>query len=164
MQKAPIPEFEDERLSALKNLKLLDTDPEERFDSITKKVTQVFSVPISTVTLIDKNREWYKSVQGLDTKEGPRETSFCGHALTHEIVFVVEDTLKDPRFADNPMVIGGPKIRFYVGKALYDHKSKLPVGVLCMKDYKPRKFSLNDMSKFLEIAEEAEREINKNAS
>ncbi|OGI66776.1 hypothetical protein A3H53_01670 [Candidatus Nomurabacteria bacterium RIFCSPLOWO2_02_FULL_40_10] len=77
------------------------------------------------------------------------------------VLFVVEDTLADPRFADNPMVKGESHIRFYVGKSLYDKKSHLPVGVFCIKGYEPRKFSLKETADFLELAEEAENEINK---
>lgn len=160
MQKAPIPEFEEQRLCAVKGLRLLDTATEERFDKITKKATELFSVPISTITIIDKDREWFKSFQGLKKRENPREISFCGHALMSEDILVIEDTLEDSRFADNPMVKGDPFIRFYAGKSLYDDSSHLPVGVFCIKDRKPRKFSLEDMNSFLELASKAEKEIN----
>lgn len=161
MQTAPIPENEEKRLCALEGLKILDTATEERFDAITKEAIKRFSVPISTITLVDKDREWFKSVQGLGVKEGPRDISFCGHALMSEIILVIEDTLKDARFADNPMVKGSSGIRFYAGKSLYEYKSHLPVGVFCIKDYRPRKFNLKDMNDFLVLAERAEREINK---
>lgn len=163
MQEAPIPNNEEERQCALEGLKLLDTATEERFDRITKKATERFSVPISTITLVDKDREWFKSAQGLKQREGPRNISFCGHALMSEIIMVIEDTLADPRFADNPMVKGDPSIRFYAGKSLYEKDSKLPVGVFCIKDHQPRKFSLSDMNDFLDLAEQAENEINKKA-
>jgi GAF domain-containing protein len=110
---------------------------------------------------VDRNREWFKSVQGLAQKEGPRSISFCGHALMSEVIMVIEDTLADPRFADNPMVKGSPGIRFYAGKSLYERKSNLPVGVFCIKDYKPRTFDLSDMNDFLDLAQQAEDEINK---
>ncbi len=161
MQKAPIPKFEGERLCALEGLKLLDTATEERFDKITKKALERFSVPISTITLVDKDREWFKSVQGLTAKEGPRDISFCGHALMSEVILIIEDTLEDQRFADNPMVKGEPFIRFYAGKSLYERKSHLPVGVFCIKDTKPRKFGLSDMNDFLDLASQAEEEINR---
>lgn len=161
MQLAPIPANENDRVCALDNLNILDTATEERFDFITKEAIKRFSVPISTITLVDKDREWFKSVQGLDIKEGPRDISFCGHALLSEIILVVNDTLKDPRFFDNPMVINEPFIRFYAGKSLYDYKTRLPVGVFCIKDKKPREMTVKDMSDFLEFADRAEREINK---
>ena len=88
MEKAPIPKFEKERICALEGLKLLDTATEERFDKITQKAIERFSVPISTITLVDRNREWFKSVQGLKVREGPRDISFCGHALMSEIILI----------------------------------------------------------------------------
>jgi len=161
MEKAPIPEFEEKRVCALMGLNLLDTASEERFDKITREAIRRFSVPVSTITLVDRDREWFKSVQGLRNREGARDISFCGHALMSEVILIIEDTLSDPRFADNPMVKGDPHIRFYAGKSLYEKESHLPVGVFCIKDYKPRKFSLEEMDDFLILAEQAEDEINK---
>jgi len=160
MKTAPIPANEKERLCAVEGLDILDTVSEERFDKITKEATVKFSVPISTVTIIDKDREWYKSAQGLKQKESPRDISFCGHAVLNELIYIVEDTLKDPIFADNPMVIGEPFIRFYAGKSLLDKKTRLPVGVFCIKDTKPRKMSLTEIDEFLQLALRAEEEIN----
>lgn len=161
MQNAPIPANDDERVCAVEGLKLLDTALEERFDRLTKEAVARFKVPISTITLVDKDREWFKSVQGLDAREGPRGISFCGHALMSQVVLIISDTLADPRFADNPMVIGEPFIRFYAGKSLYDHKSNLPVGVFCIKDRKPREMTVSDMADFLDLANRAEKEINR---
>lgn len=161
MQKAPIPDFEKERVCVVQGLKILDTKTEERFDRLTKEAIKKFSVPISTITIIDEDREWFKSVQGLEQKEGPRNISFCGHALLSEDILIIEDTLADPRFADNPMVTGKPFIRFYAGKSLYEKNSHMPVGVFCIKDYKPRKMSLVEISDFLDLAYQAEEEINK---
>ena len=118
---APIPSNEKERLCALNDLKILDTANEERFDILTQEALERFSVPISTITLVDTDREWFKSVQGMTTKQGPRDISFCGHALMSEVVMIVEDTLLDKRFADNPMVTADPPIRFYAGKSLYHY-------------------------------------------
>ena len=161
MQKPLIPDYEKDRMCAVMDLKILDTDTEERFDKITREATERFGVPISTITVIDKDREWYKSMQGLTQREGPRETSFCAHALLHEELYIIEDTLKDPLFADNPMVIGEPFIRFYAGKSLRDAKTHLPVGVFCVKGIKPRVMNLGDISAFLELANRAEEEINR---
>lgn len=161
MQKAPIPEFEKARICAVEGLRILDTATEERFDRITKEATARFEVPISTITIMDNDREWFKSKQGLDKNEGPRDISFCGHALISEDVMIVEDTFGDMRFSDNPMVIGPPFIRFYAGKSFYDHESKLPVGVFCIKDIKPKTMSVRDVGDFLELARQAEEEINK---
>lgn len=157
----PLPHPEEERrLVAVHTLGLLDTEPEERFDRITKKAVKELHAPISTITLIDKDREWFKSCEGLDMKESPRNISFCGHAMLADDVFIVEDTLKDDRFKDNPSVVGAPFIRFYAGVALYDRKTNLPVGVFCVKDTKPRTMSSVDIAKLLELASEAEKEIN----
>lgn len=161
MQKAPIPANDKERVCALEGLKLLDTAPEERFDRLTREAIKRFSVPISTITLVDKDREWFKSVQGLQVREGPRDISFCGHALMQEVILVINNTLADPRFANNPMVKGEPFIRFYAGKSLYDYQSHLPVGVFCIKDTKPRELTVTDMTDFLDLADRAEKEINK---
>lgn len=160
MQKAPIPQNEDDRIAAVHNLAILDTSPEKRFDDITKEAIEKLKVPISTITIVDKDREWFKSNPGLDNKEGPRETSFCGHALFATSIFIVEDTLEDERFKDNPMVIGKPYIRFYAGISLLDHKTGLPVGVMCIKDTKPRKLSLDEINILMELAGRAEKELN----
>ena len=160
MTNAPIPANEEERLCAVLSLKVLDTVTEERFDRITKKAAEHFEVPISTIAILDRDREWYKSKQGIEAKEGPRNISFCGHALLQESMMIIEDTLADNRFADNPYVVNDPKIRFYAGKSLYKKDSSLPVGVFCIKDYKPRKMSMANIGDFLELAEEAENELN----
>ena len=115
MTNAPIPKNEAERMLAVKALEILDTAPETRFDAITKEATVRLKVPISTVSIIDKDREWYKSCQGTDRTEGPRSISFCGHAMAATDIFIVEDTLLDQRFRDNPTVVGSPFIRFYAG-------------------------------------------------
>lgn len=110
MKKAPIPKNELTRIASLYAMYILDTPPEERFDRLTKTATQIFHVPISTLTLIDANREWFKSCQGLSKNEGDRAISFCGHALVEDEILVIPDTIKDERFKDNPMVTGEPYI------------------------------------------------------
>src|SRR3990167_9289439 len=159
MQPAPIPKNETERLISLHKLGLLDTKPEERFDRITKTATKIFGVPISTLTLVDEKREWFKSVCGLDQKEGDRAISFCGHALLANKVFIIPDTKKDVRFSDNPMVIDKPYIRFYAGVPIMNADGKR-IGVFCIKDTKPRKFSKSDTEVLKNIAAWAEIEIN----
>ncbi len=158
---APIPAYEEERLQAVKSLNLLDTKSEVRFDHITEKAVKDLNAPISTITLVDKDREWYKSKQGIIESEGNRSDSFCGHTILGQNIFVVEDAKNDDRFKDNPKVIGGNKIRFYAGVALYDRKSKMPVGAFCVKDTKPRKMTVEEMNKVLQLAKEAENEINR---
>lgn len=156
---APIPKDETERLKSLHNLGLLDTPTEERFDRITKLALSLFNVPISTVTLIDSQREWFKSCQGLSQMEGRRAISFCGHAMVAEDVFVIPDTKKDPRFAKNPMVIGKPFIRFYAGIPLKSADGK-KVGVFCVKDLKSRKFNQHKKLLLKTLASLVELELN----
>lgn len=158
---APIPENEKERLAAVHRMAILDTEPEERFDVLTREAVIKLKVPISAVTIIDETREWFKSCQGVDARQGNRSVSFCGHAMLSSVLFIIEDTLKDQRFADNPMVINPPYIRFYAGVRLLDQKSGMPIGVFCIKDIKPRKLSLEEVDIFMDIAGKVERELNK---
>jgi len=161
MQTAPIPQDEKQRLEAVHRIAILDTEPEERFDVLTKEAVEKLKVPISIVSILDSNREWFKSCVGLDQKEGDRSVSFCGHALFAKDIFIIEDTLKDPRFADNPMVTSSPFIRFYAGIALLDYKTNQPIGVFCVKDTKPRAFNMNEINTLINLADRAERELNK---
>ena len=161
MQTAPIPSNEKERMEALHRMAILDTAPEKRFDYITNQAAAYFNAPISMISIIDSEREWYKSCYGLDIKQNDRSISFCGHALLATEVFIVEDTMLDERFKDNPSVIGKPFIRFYAGVALKDHKTKLPIGVFCIKDIVPRKLTLEQVAAFLEFGKRAEEELNK---
>ena len=128
MKKAPIPKNELTRIASLYALDLLDTPSEERFDRLTKVATQIFHVPISTLTLIDANREWFKSCQGLSKTEGDRAISFCGHALVENEILVINDTKKDERFSDNPMVVGEPFLRFYAGAPIKSAESSIITG------------------------------------
>lgn len=137
MTPAPIPADEDERLSALRALLLLDTPPEERFDRLARFVAEQLDVPIALLTLVDGQRQWFKARVGLDATETPRDISFCGHAIMKNDLFIVEDASRDPRFSDNPLVTGEPHIRFYVGAPLIapgGHR----IGTLCVIDTVPR--------------------------
>lgn len=161
MNYAPIPTNEEARICAVMGLKILDTEAEERFDKITRKATETFNVPISTISILDRDREWYKSAQGIESSEGPRNISFCGHALLQQEMLIIEDAKENTTFADNPYVINHPGIRFYAGKSLYkDADLSLPVGVFCIKDYKPKKMTLEEVDQFLQLAAEAEMELN----
>jgi GAF domain-containing protein len=161
MQKAPMPENEAERLEAVHRVGILDTKPEERFDALTREAMEKLKVAMSTVSILDSNREWFKSCMGSEQKEGDRSISFCGHALLAKDLFIVNDTLKDSRFADNPMVVGAPFIRFYAGVALLDHQTNQAIGVFCVKDTKPRVFSVEETAILLDLANRAETELNK---
>jgi two-component system, NtrC family, sensor kinase len=156
---APIPDNETQRLAALKALSILDTKAEERFDRIIKMAQWIFDVPISTLSLVDSNREWFKSCVGVDVKEGPRSISFCGHAMLEDELFVIPDTKADPRFADNPMVIGKPYIRFYAGQSLAN-AAGIKVGTFCIKDTKPRVLTEEQKRVLKDLALWAELEIN----
>ncbi len=161
MLNAPVPTDEDKRIEAVHRLAILDTKPEERFDVLTKEVVKKLNVSMAMVTILDTNREWFKSCVGLDKKEGDRAASFCGHALLAKNIFVVEDTLKDFRFVDNPMVVSFPFIRFYAGVALFDYQTRQPIGVFCVKDTKPKKLTIQEIAIIIDLANKAEKELNK---
>jgi phosphoribosyl 1,2-cyclic phosphodiesterase len=132
----PQPANETQRLTALRNLAILDTAPEERFDRLTRIAAAMFDVPIATVTLVDEERQWFKSACGLLLGETSRDMSFCAHAILKPEVMVVPDALLDDRFADHPAVVNDPRIRFYAGCPLV--VDDLPVGTLCLVDTRPR--------------------------
>lgn len=160
MKNAPINNDEDERLKVVHELGILDTPHEERFDILTQEACEKLQMPISTISIINHDREWFKSRQGINLQQGPRNVSFCGHAMYSDYIFIVEDTLLDERFKDNPYVIGEPFIRFYAGVSLRDYKTKLPIGVLCVKDTKARKMNQAEIGILLELAVRAEEELN----
>lgn len=157
MLTAPIPGNEQERIAAVRLLNLLDTQPEERFDRLTRMARRLFSVPIATVTLVDSNRQWFKSNMGLHPSETPRDISFCGHAIAADEILLVPDARKDQRFHDNPLVTGYPNIRFYAGCPL--HVGGYSVGTLCMIDEKPREFSEEEVQLLKDLALMAEEEL-----
>ncbi|RKH60210.1 GAF domain-containing sensor histidine kinase [Corallococcus aberystwythensis] len=154
----PTPADEPRRLQALRSLCLLDTPAHERFDRIVRAASHLFRVPIALVSLIDENRQWFKARQGLDATETPRDVSFCGHAILSPTTFVVPDALKDPRFHDNPLVLGAPFVRFYAG-----HPLRAPdgsrVGTLCLIDHQPRDLSDADRAALADLAGWAEVEL-----
>jgi GAF domain-containing protein len=115
LQRPALPINEKKRLEALSALQILDTQSEERFDRLTRLAAKMFHVPIALVSLIDESRQWFKSREGLAVTETSREVSFCGHTILQDQAFIVNDTLTDLRFADNPLVTGEPHIRFYAG-------------------------------------------------
>ncbi|KAA3625810.1 MAG: PAS domain S-box protein [Proteobacteria bacterium] len=158
LQKPLIPVNEVRRLRALEELAILDTRPEERFDRITRLAKKVFDVPIALVSLVDRDRQWFKSRQGLDALETPRDISFCGHAILKESIFVVPDTLEDPRFADNPLVTGPPHIRFYAGRPLNSDRGER-LGTLCVIDSSPRSFGVTELELLDDLGGCAESEL-----
>ncbi len=145
MTPAPIPADEDDRLTALRELLLLDTPPEERYDRLARFAAEQLDVPIALLTLVDGQRQWFKSRVGLEVAQTPRDISFCGHAIMKPELFVVEDASVDPRFLDNPLVTGEPHIRFYAGAPL-SAASGHHIGTLCVIDTKPRKLGPVELS------------------
>lgn len=154
-----LPPDENERIASLRALNILDTPSEERFDHITRLAALAFDVPIALVSLVDVNRQWFKSCIGLDSSETDREVSFCGHAILRDSALVIPDACQDPRFADNPLVTGPPNIRFYAGQPLDDGRG-YKLGTLCVIDHRPRNFGDDQIRLLEELGSLAERELN----
>lgn len=137
---APLPGREADRLRALYELDVLDTEAEDRFDRVTRLAAHILDVPIALVSLVDVDRQWFKSRVGLEAVQTPREHAFCAHAILDDEVMVVGDATQDPRFAGNPLVVAAPDIRFYAGAPLIVGDD-LRVGTLCVIDREPREVS-----------------------
>ena len=142
---AAIPANESGRLAALRAYCLLDTDPEQVFDDVTEIASLLCSTPIALISLVDEARQWFKSSVGLDVSETPRDVAFCAHAIVNpEEVFVVDDTHNDHRFALNPLVTGGPKVRYYAGAPLVSSDGQA-LGTLCVIDHVPRQLGQREL-------------------
>jgi hypothetical protein len=138
MAAAPRPTNDVQRLDALRAYDILDTAPEAAFDAITELAANICDVPIALVTLVDEDRQWFKSNCGLSgTESTPRNVAFCAYAIMSSELFEVPDAALDPRFAHNPLVTGEPFIRFYAGVPLIDPQG-MALGTLCVIDRKPR--------------------------
>lgn len=135
--KAPLPEDEGARLAALRQFKVLDSEPEEAFDAATRLAALVCQAPIALITLVDADRQWFKSHVGFDARETSRDVSFCAHAILQPGPLVVRDTQDDERFKDNPYVLASPYIRFYAGAPLTTAEG-FKLGTLCVLDTVPR--------------------------
>jgi diguanylate cyclase (GGDEF)-like protein len=152
------PDDEAVRLKTLQSLKLLDTAPEERFERLTRLARRLFDVPFALVSLVDANRQWFKSNGGMSVSETPRAVSFCGHAILQDQIMEVCDAEQDERFRDNPMVTGDPGIRFYAGQPLrLEGGSKL--GTLCLIDTRPRRLDDEERELLRDLARMAEQEM-----
>lgn len=153
-----LPLDEPDRQRALEDLKLIDSPQEERFDRIVQLTQLLFQVPIAYISLIDKDRQWFKSKVGLEANETSRSVSFCGHAILEDKAMVVPDALQDYRFAANPMVLGEPFIRFYAGQPLRG-PSGHKVGTLCLADKDARELKEHDLKLLAQLGKLVEREF-----
>jgi diguanylate cyclase (GGDEF)-like protein len=150
MKPAPTPLNEESRIATLRLLNILDTEPEERFDRLTRMAKKLFSVPIAAITLVDTDRQWFKSSIGLSARETPRDIAFCSHAILGDDVFLVPDASSHESFSDNPLVVGDPNIRFYAGCPLKVGDANL--GTLCVIDNKPHEFGEEDLQMLKDLA------------
>lgn len=152
------PDNEALRVKTLRELKVLDTSPEERFDRLTRLAKRLFNVPIALVSLVDADRQWFKSCVGLGVSETPRDISFCGHAILGDQILTVRDAGLDERFHDNPLVLGEPGIRFYAGCPLTMANGST-LGTLCLIDVKPRDLDDEERALLRDLARMAEQEL-----
>ena len=156
--KIPLPKNETARLEALGYYNLLDTPPEETFDDFTKLAAQICETPIALMALVDQHRQWIKSKIGLLITEIDREKSFCTHTILQQDVFVIRDTLADPKFRTNPLVIAEPHIRFYVGAPLITAEG-YALGTLCVLDYVPRELSCVQLEMLRTLSSQIVRQL-----
>ena len=159
MLEPAFPSDEADRIAILRGLNILDTPPEERFDRLTRLTQRLLNVPITLISLIDTNRQWFKSCRGLDASETSRSISFCGHAILDDQLFVIPDAILDPRFADNPLVTGAPNIRFYAGQPLKASNGSR-MGTLCVIDSKPHHLTQSERDSLRDLALLVEDELN----
>ena len=158
MLAAPLPADDAARVAALRSINVLDTPPEERFDRLTRLAKRLFGVPIALVSLVDADRQWFKSCIGLNVSETSRDVSFCGHAILRDDILMIPDALLDERFHDNPLVTDEPHIRFYAGCPLQvPGGSKL--GTLCLLDVKARELDDEERELLRDLARMAEQEL-----
>jgi anti-sigma regulatory factor (Ser/Thr protein kinase) len=154
---------EKARLQALHQYKILDTDPEKAFDDLTILAAHICETPVALISLIDSERQWFKSRVGIDVTETPREVSFCAVAIQQPNLFIVPDATKDPRFSANPFVVSDPKVRFYAG-APFSSSDGHPLGTLCVVDVVPRQLTSSQENALLALSRQvqAQFELRKN--
>lgn len=150
---------EEQRLAALFGLNILDTPADERFDRITRLAAAIYNVPMALVSLVDRDRQWFKSAYGLQVTETSRETSFCAHAVSARRPLIIPDALADRRFADNPLVTHAPRIRFYAGYPIF--VGAHCVGTVCILDIRPRQIDAEAIALLHDLAALAEQELSK---
>ena len=156
--RAEIPADEGSRLNGLRKLAVLDTPPDERFDRLTRIAAAAFAAPIALVSLVDSDRQWFKSCFGLNATETSRDVAFCAHVVQQKEEMVVPDTLQDDRFADNPLVLGDPRIRFYAGVPLLLEDGSC-IGTFCIADTRPRELSSAELATLHDLRDLALQEL-----
>lgn len=145
MFRAPIPENDNVRVAALHRYAILDSEREQAYDDVTALACYICEAPFSTITLVDRDRQWFKSEIGLGTQETGRSDGLCANAILQSEITVIEDTLQDPRFCQNPFVLGGPQIRFYAGAPLLTPDGFV-LGTVCVFDTLPRSISTRQIA------------------
>ena len=151
MRIAPLPQNEKDRLAVLRKYNILDTEPEVIFDNMVQLASYICETPIAAISLIDENRQWFKSIVGLEVKETSREVAFCSHTILHNEPLIVENALLDERFFDNPLVTSGPNIRFYAGVPLVSQDG-IHLGTLCVIDTETRQITHKQLSAIKTLA------------
>ena len=163
--KAPLPPDEARRLAALRRYQILDTEPEQEFDDITLLASHICETSIAMISLVDENRQWFKSKFGITESETSRDIAFCAHGILQADVFVVKDAQADSRFATNPLVTGNPRIRFYAGAPLLTSDGHA-LGMLCVNDQVPRELSVEQKAALQALSRQvvAQLELRRNVT
>jgi GAF domain-containing protein len=163
MRVPPLSSKEQQRQAAVDASGVLHDGAEERCDRITRTAQRLFCTPIALFSIVDRNRQWFKSRQGLEAPETPRDVSFCGHAILETDLLCVEDAWNDERFADNPLVVDAPFVRFYAGCPIRDAQG-MAIGTLCVIDHEPRRFSADEREALKDLAAILEAELQRGGS
>jgi GAF domain-containing protein len=149
MAAAP-PSIEAARIAALNRYAILDTEPEQSFDDLVTLAAHICKTPMAMLSLVDEHRQWFKSKVGVQVRETPREVSICTHAIQQDDLFIVPDTWQDPRFRDNPLVVGEPRVRFYAGAPLINEDG-FALGTICVVDREPRELDEDQKNALLSL-------------
>ena len=149
MAAAPL-SIEASRIAALNRYAILDTEPEQSFDDLVTLAAHICKTPMAMLSLVDEHRQWFKSKVGVQVRETPREISICTHAIQQDDLFIVPDTRQDPRFRDNPLVVGEPRVRFYAGAPLINEDG-FALGTLCVVDREPRELDEDQKNALLSL-------------
>jgi GAF domain-containing protein len=155
---SPIAKNEEARLKVLTGLGVLDTGPHPAFDALCQRAAKAYAAPIALVSLVDRDRQWFKSRVGLTCDQTDREFSFCSHAIMRDEPLMISDASKDPRFSNNPLVTGAPFIRFYAGAPLF-YGDQIRLGTLCIIDTVPRSVDQIDLTILQLLADEVAGEL-----